>query len=125
MEETRGDVCLSLFTTDLLCLRPIQATSAVARAIRRARTGLSSGTRPVASLLFCGPTGVGKTELVKANPLSLPSEAPFPLSPEWLSVSLQAVAETVYGSEEAMVRIDMSEYMESFSASRLVGPPPG
>uniref|UniRef100_A0A7S1X2V6 Clp R domain-containing protein n=1 Tax=Tetraselmis chuii TaxID=63592 RepID=A0A7S1X2V6_9CHLO len=78
-----------------------EAISAVARAIRRARTGLASGTRPVASLLFCGPTGVGKTELVKA------------------------VAQTVYGSEEAMVRIDMSEYMESFSASRLVGPPPG
>jgi len=78
-----------------------EATSAVARAIRRSRTGLSSGTRPVASLLFCGPTGVGKTELVKA------------------------VSEAVYGSETAMVRIDMSEYMEAFSASRLVGPPPG
>mmetsp|Transcript_2298 Transcript_2298/g.5758 ORF Transcript_2298/g.5758 Transcript_2298/m.5758 type:complete len:888 (+) Transcript_2298:213-2876(+) len=78
-----------------------EAISAVARAIRRARTGLASGTRPVASLLFCGPTGVGKTELVKA------------------------VAQSVYGSEESMVRIDMSEYMESFSASRLVGPPPG
>jgi len=111
--EWTGIPVTRLTTTDSAALKGLEdalhtrvvgqneATSSVARAIRRARTGLASGTRPVASLLFCGPTGVGKTELVKA------------------------VAETVYGSEEAMVRIDMSEYMESFSASRLVGPPPG
>merc|ERR1719316_1398688 len=77
------------------------AVSAIARALRRARVGLRSPTRPVASMIFCGPTGVGKTELAKA------------------------VAELYYGSEKAMGRLDMSEYMESFSVSRLTGPPPG
>jgi ATP-dependent Clp protease ATP-binding subunit ClpC len=77
------------------------AVRAVARAVRRARAGLAGRGRPVASLLFSGPTGVGKTELVKA------------------------LAECYYGAEAAMVRLDMSEYMESHSVSRLVGPPPG
>jgi len=77
------------------------AVSAIARALRRARVGLRSPRRPVASMIFCGPTGVGKTELAKA------------------------VAEEYYGDEKAMVRLDMSEYMESFSVSRLTGPPPG
>jgi len=77
------------------------AISAISRALRRARVGLRSPRRPVASLVFCGPTGVGKTELAKA------------------------VADVYYGSEQAMVRIDMSEYMESHSVSRLTGPPPG
>ena len=77
------------------------AVSAIARALRRARVGLRSPRRPVASMIFCGPTGVGKTELAKA------------------------VAEQYYGDEKAMVRLDMSEYMESFSVSRLTGPPPG
>ena len=77
------------------------AVSAIARALRRARVGLRSPRRPVASMIFCGPTGVGKTELAKA------------------------VAEGYYGDEKAMVRLDMSEYMESFSVSRLTGPPPG
>ena len=77
------------------------AVRAVARAVRRARAGLAPSGRPVASLLFSGPTGVGKTELVKA------------------------LAASFYGAEDALVRLDMSEYMESHSVSRLVGPPPG
>ena len=77
------------------------AVRAVARAVRRARAGLAGRGRPVAALLLSGPTGVGKTELVKA------------------------LADTYYGAESAMVRLDMSEYMEPHSVSRLVGPPPG
>ena len=77
------------------------AVSAISRALRRARVGLRSPRRPVASMVFCGPTGVGKTELAKA------------------------VAELYYGQEKAMVRLDMSEYMEAHSVSRLTGPPPG
>ena len=77
------------------------AIRAVAEAVRRGRSGLAGEKRPVAAMLFTGPTGVGKTELCKA------------------------LAETVYGSEQAMVRIDMSEYMEKFSVSRLIGAPPG
>ncbi len=78
-----------------------EAISAVCSAVRRGRSGLSDQNRPVASMLFTGPTGVGKTELCKA------------------------LAQTVYGSEDAMIRIDMSEYMEKFSSSRLIGAPPG
>eukprot|EP00536_Pseudo-nitzschia_multiseries_P013600 jgi/Psemu1/68775/estExt_Genemark1.C_5930002 len=77
------------------------AVRSVAKAIRRARSGMRDGKRPVASLLFCGPTGVGKTELCKS------------------------LAETYYGEEKSMVRIDMSEYMDRFSTSRLIGAPPG
>jgi len=77
------------------------AVSAISRALRRARVGLREPRRPVASLFFSGPTGVGKTELAKA------------------------VAEAYYGSEKAMTRFDMSEYMEAHSVSRLTGPPPG
>ena len=78
-----------------------KAVRAVARAIRRARSGLRDPQRPVASFLFCGPTGTGKTELCKT------------------------LAETYFSSEKDMVRIDMSEYMEKHSVSRLTGPPPG
>jgi ATP-dependent Clp protease ATP-binding subunit ClpC len=78
-----------------------RAIRGVARAVRRARSGLRDPRRPVASFLFCGPTGTGKTELCKT------------------------LAETYYGSEKDMIRIDMSEYMEKHSVSRLTGPPPG
>ncbi|MGQ9512652.1 ATP-dependent Clp protease ATP-binding subunit [Thermodesulfitimonas sp.] len=78
-----------------------EAVSAVARAIRRARVGLKDPRRPIGSFIFLGPTGVGKTELAKA------------------------LAETLFGDEDAMVRIDMSEYMERHTVSRLVGAPPG
>lgn len=78
-----------------------EAVSAVARAIRRARSGLKDPKRPIASFVFLGPTGVGKTELAKS------------------------LAEYLYDKETSMVRIDMSEYMERFAISRLVGAPPG
>lgn len=78
-----------------------EAVSAVARAIRRARSGISSSKRPLGSFMFLGPTGVGKTELAKA------------------------LAASVFGNEDNLIRIDMSEYMERFNASRLVGSPPG
>jgi ATP-dependent Clp protease ATP-binding subunit ClpC len=77
------------------------AVSAVARAIRRARSGLKDPKRPIASFIFLGPTGVGKTELAKT------------------------LAEYLYEKESSIVRIDMSEYMEKFAVSRLVGAPPG
>lgn len=78
-----------------------EAVSAVSRAIRRARSGLHDPKRPVGSFLFLGPTGVGKTELARA------------------------LAESLFGDENAMVRFDMSEYMEKHAVSRLVGAPPG
>ena len=78
-----------------------EAISAVAKAIRRARSGLGDPTRPIGSFMFLGPTGVGKTELAKA------------------------LAEAMFGDEDAMIRIDMSEYMEKYSTSRLIGAPPG
>lgn len=78
-----------------------EAISAVARAIRRARAGLKDPKRPIGSFIFLGPTGVGKTELSKA------------------------LAEALFDDEDAMIRIDMSEYMERHAVSRLVGSPPG
>lgn len=78
-----------------------EAVSAVARAIRRGRVGLKDPNRPIGSFLFLGPTGVGKTELSKA------------------------LAEALFGSEEAMIRVDMSEFMEPHSVSKLIGAPPG
>ena len=78
-----------------------EAVRAVANAIKRGRVGLKNPARPIGSFLFLGPTGVGKTELARA------------------------VAATVFGSEESMVRIDMSEYMEKHSVSKLIGAPPG
>ncbi|MBQ3073014.1 MAG: ATP-dependent Clp protease ATP-binding subunit [Oscillospiraceae bacterium] len=78
-----------------------EAVHAVASAIRRGRTGLRDPNRPIASMLFMGPTGVGKTELCKA------------------------IAEQVYGSQSALIRLDMSEFMEKHTVSRLLGAPPG
>lgn len=77
------------------------AVSAVSRAIRRGRVGLKDPNRPIGSFLFLGPTGVGKTELSKA------------------------LAEAMFGTENAMIRVDMSEYMEKHSVSKLIGSPPG
>jgi ATP-dependent Clp protease ATP-binding subunit ClpB len=78
-----------------------EAVSAVSRAIRRSRAGIAPVNRPIGSFIFLGPTGVGKTELARA------------------------LAEFLFNDEEAMVRLDMSEYMESHSAARLIGAPPG
>lgn len=78
-----------------------EAVEAISRAIRRARAGLKDPKRPIGSFIFLGPTGVGKTELARA------------------------LAEVMFGDEDAMIRIDMSEYMEKHSTSRLVGSPPG
>ncbi|WP_294194058.1 ATP-dependent Clp protease ATP-binding subunit, partial [uncultured Cloacibacillus sp.] len=78
-----------------------EALHAVARAVRRARSGMKDPKRPVGSFLFLGPTGVGKTELARS------------------------LAEFLFGSEEAMIRIDMSEYMERHEAAKLIGAPPG
>lgn len=78
-----------------------EAVQAVARAVRRARSGLKDPKRPIGSFLFLGPTGVGKTELARA------------------------LAQALFGDENAMIRLDMSEYMEKHTVSRLVGSPPG
>lgn len=78
-----------------------EAVVAVSKAIRRARVGLSNADKPIASLIFSGPTGVGKTELAKA------------------------LAVAIFGTEESMVRLDMSEFMESHTVSKLIGSPPG
>lgn len=78
-----------------------EAVTAVARAMRRGRVGLKDPNRPIGSFLFLGPTGVGKTELSKA------------------------LAEAMFGSEDAMIRVDMSEYMEGHSVSKMIGSPPG
>lgn len=78
-----------------------EAVTAVAKAVRRGRVGLKDPRRPIGSFLFLGPTGVGKTEISKA------------------------LAEAVFGSEQAMIRVDMSEYMEKHSVSKMIGSPPG
>jgi ATP-dependent Clp protease ATP-binding subunit ClpC len=78
-----------------------EAISVVSKAIRRSRAGLKGAKRPIGSFIFLGPTGVGKTELAKT------------------------LAEYLFGNDEALIRVDMSEYMERFSSSRLMGAPPG
>ena len=78
-----------------------EAVTAVAKAVKRGRVGLKSPNRPIGSFLFLGPTGVGKTELSKA------------------------LAEALFGQEDAMIRVDMSEYMEKHSVSKMIGSPPG
>ncbi|PPK04328.1 ATP-dependent Clp protease ATP-binding subunit, partial [Staphylococcus aureus] len=77
------------------------AVSSISKAVRRARAGLKDPKRPIGSFIFLGPTGVGKTELAKA------------------------LAEAMFGEEDAMIRVDMSEFMEKHSVSRMVGSPPG
>lgn len=102
MEQKESDRLLKM--EDVLHKRVIgqeDAVKAVSRAIRRARSGLKDPNRPIGSFMFLGPTGVGKTELAKA------------------------LSEAMFGNEEALIRVDMSEYMEKFSTSRLVGSPPG
>jgi ATP-dependent Clp protease ATP-binding subunit ClpC len=78
-----------------------EAITAISQAIRRGRTGLKDPKKPIGSFIFLGPTGVGKTELART------------------------LAEFLFGNEDALIRIDMSEYMEKFSVSRLIGAPPG
>ncbi len=102
IEETESDRLLKL--EEILHTRVIgqsEAVSAVSKAIRRGRVGLKDPKRPIGSFIFLGPTGVGKTELSKA------------------------LAEAMFGDEDSMIRIDMSEYMEKHTVSRLVGSPPG
>jgi ATP-dependent Clp protease ATP-binding subunit ClpC len=102
LAETETEKLLHL--EDILHSRVIgqeEAVKAVSKAVRRARAGLKDPKRPIGSFVFLGPTGVGKTELARA------------------------LAEAMFGDEEAMIRIDMSEYMEKHSTSRLVGSPPG
>ena len=78
-----------------------EAVSAVSKAVRRARAGIKDPNRPIGSFIFLGPTGVGKTELTKA------------------------LAEAMFGDENLMIRVDMSEYMEKFNVSKLIGSAPG
>ena len=102
LAQTESDKLLKL--EDTLHERVIgqsEAVDAISRAIRRARAGLKDPKRPIGSFIFLGPTGVGKTELARA------------------------LAEVMFGDEDAMIRVDMSEYMEKHSTSRLVGSPPG
>jgi len=102
LQEGEADRLLKL--EELLHERVVgqdEAVTSIAKAMRRARSGLKDARRPIGSFIFLGPTGVGKTELARA------------------------LAHVMFGSDEAMVRIDMSEYMEKHSVSRLVGAPPG
>jgi ATP-dependent Clp protease ATP-binding subunit ClpC len=101
----RSDEAKALLDLEQILSRQVagqpEAVRAVAAAVRRGRSGLADPCRPLASMLFTGPTGVGKTELCRA------------------------LAEAVYGSRDAMIRMDMSEFMEQHTVSRLIGAPPG
>ncbi|MFT4415692.1 ATP-dependent protease ATP-binding subunit ClpC [Fredinandcohnia humi] len=102
LAQTEADKLLNM--EDILHSRVIgqeEAVKAVSKAVRRSRAGLKDPKRPTGSFIFLGPTGVGKTELARA------------------------LAESIFGDEDAMIRVDMSEYMEKHSTSRLVGSPPG
>jgi ATP-dependent Clp protease ATP-binding subunit ClpC len=102
LEETDSEKLLTLEATlHERIVSQDEAITAVAKSIRRARSGLKDPRRPIGAFLFLGPTGVGKTELAKA------------------------LAEYLFGDDKALVRFDMSEYMERFSVSRLIGAPPG
>ena len=99
-----GGIERLLHMEDLLRKRVIgqdEAITAISKAVRRASAGLKDPRRPIGSFIFAGPTGVGKTELAKA------------------------LAEILFGDEDAMIRLDMSEYMEKHTVARLVGAPPG
>ena len=102
LKQEESDKLLKL--EDILHARVIgqdEAVTAVSKAVRRSRVGLKDPNRPIGSFIFLGPTGVGKTELCKA------------------------LAEAVFGQEDAIIRFDMSEYMEKFTVARLIGAPPG
>ncbi|XP_024532162.1 chaperone protein ClpD, chloroplastic isoform X1 [Selaginella moellendorffii] len=105
IEQLTSDEQLKLINLEkLLQTRVVgqdDAVNAISRAVRRARVGLKDPSRPIAAMLFCGPTGVGKTELTKA------------------------LAQHFFGAEDAMIRLDMSEYMERHTVSKLIGSPPG
>lgn len=102
LEETESEKLLQLeLALHKRIVAQEEAIKAVAKAIRRARSGIKDPRRPVGTFMFLGPTGVGKTELAKA------------------------LAEYLFGDEKALLRFDMSEYMERFSVSRLIGAPPG
>ena len=104
LKLTEGESEKLLHMSDVLHQRVIgqdEAVEAVCKAIRRARVGLKNPNRPIGSFIFSGPTGVGKTELAKA------------------------LAGYFFGSEEALIRIDMSEFMEHHTTSKLIGSPPG
>ena len=102
LNETESERLLNL--EDTLHKRVIgqkDAVTSISKAVRRARAGLKDPKRPIGSFIFLGPTGVGKTELARA------------------------LAESMFGDEDAMIRVDMSEFMEKHAVSRLVGAPPG
>lgn len=102
VQETESEKLLKLADDlKMMVIGQDPAVEALAKSIRRARAGLKDPNRPIGSFMFLGPTGVGKTQLAKA------------------------LAKQMFGSEDAMIRVDMSEYMEKFSVSRLVGAPPG
>jgi ATP-dependent Clp protease ATP-binding subunit ClpC len=102
LAQTESDKLLNLEETlHKRIIGQAEAVTAISRAVRRARAGLKDPKRPIGSFIFLGPTGVGKTELARA------------------------LAESMFGDEDAMIRVDMSEYMERHSTSRLVGSPPG
>ncbi|RMF23684.1 MAG: ATP-dependent Clp protease ATP-binding subunit [Cyanobacteria bacterium J083] len=102
INESEAEVLMSLEANlQQRVIGQTEAIEAVAKAIRRARVGMKDPDRPIASFIFSGPTGVGKTELTKA------------------------LAQLIFGSEEAMIRVDMSEFMESHTVSKLIGSPPG
>ena len=105
VKELSGDESKRLLKLEKTLAKRIigqkEAVSLVSKAVRRGRVGLKSPQRPIGSFLFLGPTGVGKTELTKA------------------------LTEALFGSEEALIRVDMSEYMEKHSISKLIGAPPG
>ena len=104
LQTAESERLMNRYTYRILHKRVIgqqEAVEKVAKAVRRGRVGLKDPNRPIGSFLFLGPTGVGKTELSKA------------------------LAEALFGDEKALIRIDMSEYMEKYSVSRMIGSPPG